>query len=111
MHILFPKMVLVQIKRLEKKYPSVRKDILIGMKSFDLMRSISIGKNVYKIRIASSDLTKGKSGGFRAYLYLKIQNQILVPLCIYPKSEIESISKGKLAYFMQQAKQEFLDYL
>lgn len=111
MQILFPKNFLSQINKLEKKFKSVKRDVLEELKNFDTQKSIHIGKNVYKIRIGSSDMNKGKSGAFRAYVYVKLSKQKLAPLCIYIKSERESITLNELSYLLRKAKEEFLDYL
>ncbi|KKP39886.1 MAG: hypothetical protein UR28_C0004G0018 [Candidatus Peregrinibacteria bacterium GW2011_GWF2_33_10] len=111
MHILFPKHFLSQINKLEKKFKSIRRDVFDSLKIFNIEHSIHIGKNVYKIRISSSDINKGKSGAFRAYIYVKFSQQKLAPLCIYFKSERESITIHEIAYLLRKAKEEFLDYL
>ena len=51
-------------------------------------------------------MKKGKSGGFRSYLFLYLKKDILVPLCIYPKSETESITENELEYHFLQTFEE-----
>lgn len=95
-----------QIKRLRKKYPHVVDDLLQIIETFDPNNSIVIGNGIFKIRIASRDMKKGKSGGFRAYVYVYYKKNLLVPLCIYPKSETESISENELKYHFDQTIEE-----
>lgn len=97
-----------QLKRLKKKYPNVVDDLLSAINDFNVFSSTAIGRSIYKIRIASSDMNKGKSGGFRAYIYLYVKKDILVPLCIYPKSETESISSNELELHFKNTIAEFL---
>ena len=54
-----------QVKTLQKKYPHIRKDLE------DLSRRLkqnpkngkALGSGVYKLRLRSSDISKGKRGG------------------------------------------------
>ncbi len=111
MKIFFPEHFKKQLKKLKKKYPQVKDDLLRMTDSFDPKNEISIGRSIYKIRIASSDMKKGKSGGFRAYLYLYMKNNLLLPLCIYPKAETESISENELQYHFDQTAKEILEQM
>ena len=91
-----------------KKYPHAKDDLFRMVNSFDPNNAISIGRSIYKIRIASSDMRKGKSGSFRSYLYLYMKKNLLLPLCIYPKSETENITENELQYHFDQTAQEIL---
>jgi mRNA-degrading endonuclease RelE of RelBE toxin-antitoxin system len=111
MQILFSGHFKKQLKKLKKKYPQVKEDLLDVIEIFDPKNEISIGRSIYKIRIPSSDMQKGKSGGFRSYLYLYIKKDLLLPLCIYPKSETESITENELKYHFNQTIQEILEQM
>lgn len=111
MQIFFSEHFKKQLKKLKKKYPSVKDDFLGVMDFFDSNNEISIGRSIYKIRIPSKDMQKGKSGGFRSYLYLYIKKNLLLPLCIYPKSETESITENELKYHFDQTAQEILEQI
>ena len=111
MEFLLSKTFLSQTDKLCKKFRSIKKDIFIALDNFNLEHSIHITKGIYKIRINSSDMNKGKSGGFRAYIYIKKSKDILIPLCIYLKSECESISVNEAILLLEKTKEEFLDYL
>lgn len=111
MNILFSEHFKRQLKKLKKKYPHVKDDLLNMIDSFNPKNEISIGQSIYKIRIPSSDMQKGKSGGFRSYLYMYIKKNLLLPLCIYPKSETESITESELKYHFDQAIGEILQKL
>lgn len=102
MKIFFAEHFKKQLKRLKRKYPSITSDFLSIIKSFDPDNEISIGRSIYKIRIPSTDMQKGKSGGFRSYIYLYVKKDRLLPLCIYPKSETESITENELKYHFDQ---------
>jgi len=61
-----------ELKRLAKKYPSLKSDfsfLLTSLKN-DPSQGISLGSDCYKIRLAISSKGKGKSGGCKsAYLF------------------------------------------
>lgn len=75
----------------------------------DLENEIYIGKAIYKIRVKSTDNNKGKSGGLRSYIYLYRKKDLLVPLCIYPKSAKENITENELKVYVDLAIQELAE--
>ena len=97
-----------QLKRLKKKYPHIKDDLLSNIEKFKPHNEISIGRSIYKIRIGSSDMKKGKSSSFRSYLFLYLRKDLLVPLCIYAKSETESITENELEYHFMQTFEEII---
>jgi len=56
----------------------------------------SLGKNLYKIRMALSDKNKGKSGGARVITYVIIKNDKVFLTAIYDKSEQSTIDTDRL---------------
>jgi mRNA-degrading endonuclease RelE of RelBE toxin-antitoxin system len=109
MRILFSEHFKKQLKKLKKKYPNIKDDLLGIIELFDPVNEISIGRSIYKIRIPSTDMQKGKSGGFRSYIYLYVKKDLLLPLCIYPKSETESITESELKYHFDQTIREIVE--
>lgn len=60
---------------------------------------VSLGNNLYKLRLANRAKNKGKRAGYRIITYLIIRserNVIINLLIIYDKSDIEDISKEEL---------------
>jgi len=88
-----------QIKRLVKKYPSLKKEYatLIDTLEQKPTSGTSIGNNCYKIRMAIASKGKGKSGGARVVSYLQVKKNSVFLLSIYDKAELESISDKELA--------------
>jgi mRNA-degrading endonuclease RelE of RelBE toxin-antitoxin system len=109
MQILFSEHFKRQLKKLKKKYPNVKEDLLYTLDLFDPVNDVSIGRSIFKIRIPSSDMKKGKSGGFRSYLYLYMKKDLLLPLCIYPKSKTDSITENELKYHFDQSIQSLIE--
>lgn len=95
-----------EIKRLTKKYPSLKKDYSLLLESLEQNPSqgVSLGNNIYKIRLLISSKGTGKSGGARVITYLKIVNKELVLVSIYDKSDSANISdkeiKGRLKRYL-----------
>ena len=66
-----------QLKRLSKKYPSIKKDFSAFLKSIksNPKQGTSLGKNCYKIRLAIKSKGKGKSGGTRVILNIAVSEK------------------------------------
>jgi len=78
-----------QLKRLVKKNRLLKEELKTVLVNFDKKYAISIGNNVYKTRIAGQN--KGKSGGYRMYVFIMEIENILTPICIYSKNEKENL--------------------
>lgn len=87
-----------QIKRLSKKYPSIKIDLLniIEKISLNPFEGKHLGNNFYKIRMAISSKGKGKSAGARIITYVKVKNEIIYLTTIYDKSELSNITEKEL---------------
>lgn len=105
-NILFTEHFKHQLKRLKKKYPHIKEDLLKSLETFSEENATSIKKNICKIRIKSSDMKKGKSGGYRSYIYLFRLADALVPICIYPKSSQENLTDNELQLHIEMSLRE-----
>jgi len=87
-----------ELKRLAKKYPSLRSDFtqLLEELSKNPESGISLGNHCYKIRMAITSKGKGKSGGSRVIYYLQVDDSIVFLLAIFDKSEKENIPENEL---------------
>lgn len=92
-----------ELKRLIKKFPSLKKEYsaLIDTIALDPESGTSIGNNCFKIRIAIASKGKGKRGGARVITYVFIQNTTVYLLTIYDKSEKQDIRDGELNEIIQ----------
>lgn len=97
------------LKRLTKKDPHLKEVLLDSLKNFQKRDGISIGRNVFKIRLAG--LSKGKSGGYRLYVFILESNSVLTPLCIYAKSQKENLSSVELTKHLNQVRSELEKWL
>jgi hypothetical protein len=87
-----------QIKRLARKYPSIKNDLneVVRILSKNPFEGKHLGNDFYKIRLAISSKGKGKSGGGRIITYVKIKNETIYLTTIYDKSEVSNITEKEL---------------
>ncbi|MCY7311938.1 MAG: type II toxin-antitoxin system RelE/ParE family toxin [Chitinophagaceae bacterium] len=95
-----------QLKRLVKKYPSIRQEYatLIALLENDPEQGTALGNDCYKIRLAIASKGKGKSGGARIVTLVVHNNESVYLLSIYDKSEQENITDKELQALVKAAK-------
>ncbi|MBB6240357.1 mRNA-degrading endonuclease RelE of RelBE toxin-antitoxin system [Pedobacter sp. AK013] len=93
-----------QLKRLVKKYPSLKKEYidLIDSLENNPEQGTAIGNKCYKIRLAIASKGKGKSGGARVIANLVIEDDAVYLLTIYDKSEKSNLTDAELAELLKQ---------
>lgn len=87
-----------QLKRLSKKFPSLKKEfaeLIVSLKQ-NPEQGKSIGNHCYKIRLSIASKGKGKSGGARVITHVQIIQTKIYLLSIYDKSELSTISDKDL---------------
>jgi hypothetical protein len=97
-------------KRLKKKYLSLPNDLANFKSSFSDNPELGadLGNGFRKVRISIQSKNKGKSGGGRIITYemcIKQQENIIILIDIYDKSEQETISTKEYTDILKQ----FLD--
>lgn len=91
-----------QLKRLVKKYPSLKSEyaLLIDSLKQNPIQGSSLNHNCYKIRISISSKGKGKRSGGRLITHIQSVNNKVYMLSIYDKSEQPDISKMDLIQWL-----------
>jgi mRNA-degrading endonuclease RelE of RelBE toxin-antitoxin system len=87
-----------QLKRLAKKFPSLKNEyaeLIVSLKE-NPEQGIDLGNNCYKIRLAIASKQKGKSGGARVITYVQVIDTKIYLLSIYDKSEQADINDKNL---------------
>ena len=86
------------LKKLSKKYPSLKKDFEDMLNSLlaNPQQGEPLGKDCYKIRMSISSKGQGKSGGARLITNVKIIKEKIYLIAIYDKSDMENISDKEL---------------
>jgi mRNA-degrading endonuclease RelE of RelBE toxin-antitoxin system len=91
-----------QLKRLVKKFPSLKKEYanLIESLEYAPVQGIAMTNGCYKIRVAIKSKGKGKSGGARVITHVQVVENNVFLLAIYDKSEQEDISDKEIGYLL-----------
>lgn len=91
-----------QLKRLVKKYPSLKIEFETLLDNLEVHpeMGISLGNNCFKIRISIASKGKGKSGGARVITNVIVIEETVYLLSIFDKSEKEIISDKELLEFL-----------
>ena len=95
------------IKTLGKKYRSIREDVEPVIKQLQQGelpgdKITGTGYSVFKLRVKNSDVTKGKSGGYRLIYYCQTATGIIL-LTIYTKSERVDIAAEDIKKIILQS--------
>ena len=92
-----------QTKKLLKNYPTLKNDLYLLIKSLELnpIQGNSLGNDFYKIRVAISGKAKGKSGGARVIISVKITKKTDYLAAIFDKSEQENITDKELKWLAE----------
>lgn len=93
-----------QLKRLAKKYPSLKTEFADFISSLERKpaQGTSLGNNCFKIRISIASKGKGKSGGARVITNFVIADDTVYLLSIYDKSNKDNLSSTELIELLRQ---------
>ncbi len=95
-------------KQLTKKYPAFKQklDDFLEALTKNPFQGAEPFPNVRKIRLSIEGKNKGKSGGARVIIYVRIEKEQIYGLYLYDKSEIADIPDHEIKDFVK----ELLDY-
>jgi mRNA-degrading endonuclease RelE of RelBE toxin-antitoxin system len=98
------------LRQLRKKYRNIRDDfaplftnLQTGETPGDQVPGT--GYTVFKVRLASRDMQRGKSGGFRVIYYLQLADRVVL-LIIYAKAQQENIDPLVIAAIIREYETE-----
>ncbi len=99
------------VRILKKKYPHIKVDLLGQIKALEEDPSAGDpipgwNKEVWKVRVASSDVKKGKRGGYRVIYLWKAGDTKIYLLVVYFKGEKAEITKGEIEVLLKKLHQE-----
>jgi len=99
------------VKILSKKYRNVKKDLKDTIQKIE--KDPTIGdpipgwkKEIWKVRSKSSDVRKGKRGGFRLIYLWKAEEKAVYMLAAYLKGEKQEISKKEIEEILKKLNQK-----
>lgn len=106
MKVRFSEEFVVAFKRLKKRHKSLQYDFddLYGSLQNDPYQGVELFDGIRKIRLAITSKGKGKSGGARVIIRLKITEDELAFLFIYDKSDFENVSDSYLRDILKRMK-------
>lgn len=90
-----------QAKPYTKKYRHLKEALLDALERFRPDQQTALGNGVYKVRLHSKDIAKGKSKSFRLIVYVVEVDKLLVPITIYFKGDQSTISKKEINAHME----------
>jgi mRNA-degrading endonuclease RelE of RelBE toxin-antitoxin system len=92
-----------QLRRLTKKFPKLPQDLNAALEEIRENEPAKKGdpipgfaKSVWKKRFGSSDLRRGKRGGFRLVYHCTEGLSVATPLLLYPKSETADVTAKEI---------------
>ena len=95
------------VKRLEKRFRHVKNDVRIAIQV--LLQSPRLGvvvpgtSGMRKLRVRNTDLSKGKSGGYRLLYYVEDQPApTIYLLLLYAKSDREDVTRRELQQLLDE---------
>lgn len=98
------------LKQLRKKYRHIVDDIKPLVAQLESGETpgdqvAGVRSTIFKVRVASSDVQRGKSGGYRVIYYLRTQETIFL-VEIYTKSEQSDIRANELQRLVREVDDE-----
>lgn len=91
-------------RHLAKKYRRIGDDLadLVDLLENNPTAGEGLGRSLYKIRVASSDMQRGKRGGFRAIYFYKPQQKAVHLLTVYAKAKQETIRMAEIQEILDE---------
>ncbi len=89
-----------QLKSFLKKFRNLEDDLALALENFRPETANQLGQKLYKIRLKSSDLPKGKNKSFRIIIFVIENKALITPIAIYFKSEQHDIPEKDVEYHL-----------
>jgi mRNA-degrading endonuclease RelE of RelBE toxin-antitoxin system len=94
------------LRGLAKKYPHIQSDVQPFIDQIQRGETVGdkvqgTGYTIFKVRIRNSDVSRGKSGGYRVIYYLKTAKAVIL-VTIYSKTEQSDISSAKIKKILSE---------
>ena len=85
-----------QLKSYAKKYRHLKNEVITVLENFNKRQNVHLGNNVYKIRLKTKDIPKGKNKSFRLIILIIEIEKFIAPIVLYFKGNQENISKKEI---------------
>lgn len=98
------------VERLVRRFPHVKEDVRIAIQTLAQTPRLGVvipgGEGIRKLRLRNTDLSRGKSGGYRLLYYVEDQpGQTLYLLLLYAKSDQDDITRQELQQLLDELAQ------
>lgn len=97
-------------KPLTRRFPHARADVIAAIEEICRLPTLGVAipgsGGVRKLRVRSTDLQRGKSGGFRLLYIVLSDRELICPLLIYAKSDQEDVTHRELRALLAELRQE-----
>ncbi|HMS29872.1 MAG TPA: hypothetical protein PKD32_08475 [Saprospiraceae bacterium] len=92
-----------EAKRLSKKYLSLKTELadLFAELEENPTSGISLGNDIYKIRLGIASKNKGKSGGARVLSFVKVTKTTVLLFSIYSKGDVDRLTDKQIQDLIQ----------
>lgn len=85
-----------QLEQYTKKYRHLKDAVIAVLDNFHKEQYTPLGQNIYKVRLRSKDIPRGKSKSFRLLVLVVEIEEYLVPITIYFKGDREDVTKKEI---------------
>lgn len=92
---------LKQLKPYSKKFRKLYADLLSSVSSFLPDAVQPLGHKLYKLRLKASDLPRGKSKAFRVIIFLRHDPELVVPIAVYFKGDVQNLSEKEIEHHLE----------
>lgn len=91
-----------QLKPYAKKFINIISDVKRELIWFDKNRAVDLGNHIYKIRLSTVKLKRGKSKSFRLIIYIFESDYLITPIAIYIKNKQKNIKPKEIKYHLNR---------
>ncbi len=85
-----------QLELYAKKYRHLKEAIIFVLDNFQKEQHAHIGHGIYKARVRSKDIPRGKSKSFRVLVLVLEVEEYVVPFAVYFKGDQENLVKKEI---------------
>ncbi|OHA65199.1 MAG: hypothetical protein A3D64_02205 [Candidatus Wildermuthbacteria bacterium RIFCSPHIGHO2_02_FULL_49_9] len=85
-----------QLEPHASKYRHLKDAVAIALDDFRKEQHAHVGHNVYKVRLRSKDIPRGKSKSFRMLVLVRETEGYVVPMTLYFKGDRDDITKKEV---------------
>ncbi len=94
------------LRRLARKYRRIKSDVQPLINALEQGetpgdRVQQVGYVVYKVRVRNTNVTRGKSGGYRVVYYLQTPERVIL-ITIYSKTEQGDVASSRVREIIEQ---------